>query len=121
MTELEGVKSGSRGGRRRLRGASLRLGLLDGLGLVSRALLVSASSTAIPSATTTSPLTITLLLFEGWLVWSALDSAQLLSLVLGGLSSFPLFPGKTYGLAHVGNVQGLDVFLLTEKLSKSVK
>ena len=72
MAELEGVKSGSRGSRRRLRGASLWLRLLDGLGLVSRALLVSASSSAVPSATSTSSLTITLLLFEGWLIWPVL-------------------------------------------------
>ena len=105
MTKLEGVKSGSRGSeRRRLRRASLRLGLLDRLGLVSRALLVPAASSTVSSATATSSLTITLLLFEGWLVRSALDSTQLLSLVPRGLSSSSLFPGKTNGLAHVGDV-----------------
>ena len=121
MAELEGVESGSRGSRRRLRGASLWLGLLDGLGLVSRALLVSASSSAVPSATSTSSLTVTLLLFEGRLIWPALDSAQLLSLVLRGLSSFPLFPCETDGLLHVGYIQRLYTFPLTEELGKPVK
>ena len=106
MTKLEGVKSGSRGNRRWWLGrSSLRLGLLDRLGLVSRALLVPATSCAISSATTTPSLTITLLLFEGWLIWPTLDSAQLLSLVSRGFGSLPLFPCKTDGLAHVGNVQ----------------
>ena len=69
MTKLEGVKSGSRRSRRRwLGGTSLRLRLLDGLGLVSLALLVPATSSAVSSATTTPSLTITLLLFEGWLI-----------------------------------------------------
>ena len=105
MTELEGVESGSRGSRRRwLGGASLRLSLLGRLGLVSRALLVSATPSTISSAATTPSLTITLLLFEGWLIRPALDSAQLLSLVSRGLASFPLFPCKTDGLAHVGNI-----------------
>ena len=82
MTKLEGVKSGSRGSRRRwLRGTGLRLGLLGRLGLVSQALLVSATPSTVFSAVPTSSLTITLLLFEGWLVWPALDSTQLLSLV----------------------------------------
>ena len=45
------------------------------LGLVSRALLVPAAPTAVPSTTTTSSLTITLLLFKGWLIWPVLDSA----------------------------------------------
>ena len=71
MTELEGVKSGSRGSRRRLRGASLRL--LDGLGLVSRTLLVMALSSAFPSWALTTSLTITLLLFKGWLIWAVFD------------------------------------------------
>ena len=76
MTKLKGVESGSRGSRRRWLGrASLRLGLLDRLGLITRALLVPAASCTIPSATTTPSLTITLLLFEGWLIWPALDSA----------------------------------------------
>ena len=96
MTELEGVKSWSQGSRR-------RLGLLDGLGLVSWALLVTALSSMVSSSASTTLLTITLLLFEGWLIQPALDSAQLLSLVLrgGGLSSFSLLPGKSYGLAYV--------------------
>ena len=122
MTKLEGVKSGSRGSRRRrLRGTGLRLRLLGRLGLVSWALLVSAMPSAVSSAMSASSLTITLLLFEGWLVWPALDSAQLLSLVPRGLASFPLFPRETYSLAHVGNVQGFDMFLLTEKLGKPVE
>ena len=95
--------------------------MLDGLGLVSRALLVPTTPSAVSSATTTSSLTITLLLFEGWLIWAAFDRAQLLSLVPRGLASFPLFPCKTDGLAHVGNVQGLDVFLLAKELGKAVK
>ena len=117
MTELEGVKSGSRESRRRWLGrASLRLGLLGRLGLVSRALLVPAASPTVSSATTSSSLTITLLLFEGWLVWPTLDSAQLLSLVSRGFGPFPLFPCKTDSLAHVGNVQGFDLLLLAEEL-----
>ena len=122
MTKLEGVESGSRGSRRRLLGrSSLRLGLLDRLGLVSRALLVPAASCTIPSATTTSSLTVTLLLFEGWLIWAAFDRAQLLSLVLGGLGSLPLFPRKTNGFAHVGDVQCLDLLFLAEELGESVE
>ena len=106
MTKLEGVESGSWGNRRRwLRGASLRLGLLGGLSLVSRALLVSATPSTVSSVATSSSLTITLLLFKGWLIRPALDGAQLLSLVLRSFASFPLFPCKTNGLAHVGNVQ----------------
>ena len=81
MPELEGVKSWGWGSRRRLRGASLGLILLDGLGLVSRALLVATSSATAPSSTLTASLAITLLLFEGWLVRPTLNSAQLLSLV----------------------------------------
>ena len=104
-----------------MRGASLRLRLLGGLGLVSWALLVPAASSTVSSAATTSSLTITLLLLEGWLVWPALDSAQLLSLVPRGFGSFPLFPRKTNGLAHVGNVQCLDLLLLTEELSESIE
>ena len=121
MTELEGVESGSRGSRRRLRGARLKLGLLDGLSLVSRALLVAASSTAVSSSLSTSSLTVTLLLFEGWLVWPALDSAQLLSLVPRSLSSFPLLPGETDGLSHVGYVQGFDTFSLIKKLGETIE
>ena len=101
--------------------ASLRLRLLSGLGLVSRALLVSATPSTISSVATTSSLTITLLLFEGWLIWPALDSAQLLSLVPRGLSSLPLFPCETDGLAHVGNIQCLDLLLLAKELGKSVE
>ena len=101
MPKLERVEGRSRGSRR-LRGTSLGLGLLDGLGLVSWALLVTASPSTISSSTLASSLTITLLLFEGWLIWPALDSAQLLSLVSQGrLSSSPLFPGKSYRLAYV--------------------
>ena len=122
MTKLESVKSGSRGSRRRwLGGTGLRLRLLDGLSLVSRALLVSTTSSAISSTTTTSSLTITLLLFEGWLVWAAFDRAQLLSLVSRGLTSFPLLPCKTNGLAHVGDVQGFDLLLLTKELGEPVE
>ena len=122
MTELEGVKGRSRGSRRRLlRWASLRLALLDRLGLVSRALLVPASSSAISSAATTSSLTITLLLFEGWLVWPTLNSAQLLSLVPRGFGPLPLFPCKTNGLAHVGNVQRLDLLFLAEELGEPIE
>ena len=121
MTELEGVESGSQGSRRRLRGAGLWLRLLDGLGLVSWALLVSTSSSTIPSATATSSLTITLLLFEGWLVRSAVDSAQPLSLVARSLSSFPLFPGKTNGLAHVFDVQRFDPLSLAEELGEPIE
>ena len=73
-----------------MRGAGLRLGLLGRLGLVSRALLVSATPSTVSLAATTSSLTITLLLLEGWLIGPALDSAQLLSLVTRGLSSFSL-------------------------------
>ena len=98
-------------------GASLRLVLLGRLGLVSRALLVFATPSTISSAATTSLLTITLLLFEGWLVWSALDSAQLLSLVPRGLASLSLFPCKTDGFAHISHIQGLDMLFLTEELS----
>ena len=88
-----------------MRRTSLRLGLLGRLSLVSQALLVSATPSTIPSVTTTTSLTITLLVFEGWLVRPVLDSTQLLSLVPRSLASFPLFPCKTDGLAHVGNVQ----------------
>ena len=104
-----------------MRGPSLRLGLLSGLGLVSRALLVPATPSAISSTTTTPSLSITLLLFKGWLVWPALDSAQLLSLVPRGLASFPLFPCETYGFAHVGNIQSFDTFLLAEQLGEAIK
>ena len=121
MTKLEGVKSGSRGSRRKLRGASLRLRLLSGLGLVTRALLVSASSSVVSSTMLTPSLSITLLLFEGWLIQSALDSAQLLSLVTRGLSSFSLLPGKADGLAHVGNIQEFDTFFLAENLGEAIK
>ena len=65
MTELECVESGSQGSRRRVRRTSLRLGLLDGLGLVSQTLLVSALSSAVPSATSATSLAITLLLNGG--------------------------------------------------------
>ena len=75
----------------------------------------------ISSAATSSSLTITLLLFEGWLVWPALDSAQLLSLVPRGFASFPLFPCKTDSLAHIGNVQGLNMLFLTEELGESIE
>ena len=68
-----------------------------------------------------SSLTITLLLFEGWLVWPALDSTQLLSLVPRGFSSFPLLPGKTDGLAHVGNIQCFDCLFLTEELGEPIE
>ena len=122
MTKLEGVESGSRRSRRRcLRGTSLRLGLLGRLGLVSRALLVSAMPSTVSSAATTPSLTVTLLLFKGWLIRSALDSAQLLSLVSRGLASLSLLPCENNGLAHVGYVQGLDVFLLTEELGESIE
>ena len=104
-----------------MRGASLRLRLLGGLGLIPRTLLVLATPSAVSSAATTSSLTITLLLFEGWLVWPALDSAQLLSLVSRSLASFPLLPCETDGLAHISNVQSLDVFLLTEELGEPVE
>ena len=75
MPKLEGVKSGSQGSRRWLRGASLRLGLLNRLSLVSWALLVVASSSTVPSSLSTTSLTITLLLFKGRLIWPMLDSA----------------------------------------------
>ena len=104
-----------------MRGTSLRLRLLGRLGLISRALLVLATPSAVSSAATTSSLTITLLLFEGWLIWSVLDSAQLLSLVVGGLASFPLLPCKTDGLAHVGNIQRLDTLLLAEELGEAIE
>ena len=94
-----------------MRGTSLRLRLLGRLGLVSQALLVPATPSAVSSAAATSSLAITLLLFEGWLIWPTLDSAQLLSLVSRGLASFPLFPCKTDSLAHVGNIQGFDMLL----------
>ena len=74
MSELESIESWSRGTRGRLRGTSLGLGLLDGLGLVSRTLLVMASSSTLPSWASTSSLAITLLLFEGWLIRPALYS-----------------------------------------------
>ena len=122
MTKLEGVKSGSRGSRRRwLRRASLRLGLLDRLGLVSWALLVPAMPSVVSLSAATSSLTITLLLFEGWLIWAAFYRAQFLSLVSRGFGPFPLFPCKTDGLAHVGNVQCFDVLLLTKELGKSIE
>ena len=122
MTKLECVKSGSRGSRRRrLRGPSLRLGLLSGLGLVSRALLVPATPSMISLVATTTSLTITLLLFEGWLIWSTLNSTQLLSLVLRGFSSLFLFPCKADGLVHVGNIQRLDTLLLAEDLGEAIK
>ena len=80
MTKLEGVKSRSRGSRRRrLRGGSLWLGLLSRLGLVSWALLVPATPSAVPSTTATSSLTITLLLFKGWLL---------------GFCLYPINPGR---------------------------
>ena len=104
-----------------MRGAGLGLSLLGRLGLVSRALLVPATPSAVSLAATTSLLTITLLLFEGWLVWPALDSAQLLSLVSRGFASFPLLPRKTDSLAHVGNVQGLDMLLLAKELGESIE
>ena len=121
MTELEGVKSGSWGSRRRLRGASLGLGLLSGLGLVSRTLLVSASPSVVSSATLPTSLSITLLLFKGWLIQSALDSTQPLSLVTRRLPSFSLFPGKTDGLVHVGNIQRFDTLLLAEDLGEAIE
>ena len=102
-------------------GTGLGLGLLDGLGLVSQTLLVPSASTTVSSAAATTSLTITLLLFEGWLVWSALDSAQLLSLVPRGFSSFPLFPRKTDGLAHVSYVQSFYVLLLAEQLGEAIE
>ena len=122
MTKLEGVECGSQGSRRKwLRRTSLRLGLLGELGLVSWALLVPAMPSAVSSAVAASSLTITLSLFEGWLIWSTLDSAQLLSLVSRGLTSFPLLPCKTDGLAHVGNIQRLDVLFLTKELSEPIE
>ena len=50
-----------------------------------------------------------------------LDSAKLLSLVPGALGSFPLFPGKTDGLAHVSYIQILDTILLAEDLGEAIK
>ena len=98
MPELEGVESWGQGSRRRLRGASLWLGLLDGLGLVSRTLLVTASSSTVSSLMLTSSLAITLLLFEGWLIWTMFYRAELVVIVMtfwyvfrNGLSFFKLF------------------------------
>ena len=101
--------------------ASLRLQLLGRLGLVSWALLASATPSTIPLVTATSSLTITLLLFEGWLIWPALNSTELLGLVPRGFASFPLFPCKANGLAHVGNIQCFDTFFLAEDLGEAIE
>ena len=92
MPELEGVEGWSGGSRGRLGRSSLRLGLLDGLGLVSLALLVLASSSTFPSWASTSLLTITLLLFEGWLVQATFDRTELVGVTRGSLFTLPLLP-----------------------------
>ena len=120
MPELEGVKSWSRGSRRRLRGASLRLGLLDRLGLVARALLVSALSTTIPSSALTTSLTITLFLFKGWLIWSALYCAELIGILRGSLLALPLLPDQGCGSPDLSEVQSLDVIFLVHYLGNAI-
>ena len=60
-------------------------------------------------------------MFKGWLIWPALDSTQLLSLVSRGFGPLPLFPGKTNGLAYVGDVQRLDTVLLAEQLGEAIE
>ena len=120
MPELEVVKGWSRRSRGRLRRASLWLGLLDGLGLVSRALLVTASSSTFPSRASTTSLTITLLLFEGWLVWAVFDCAELVGVTRGSLFPLPLFPDQGHSLSDLGEVQVRYFLFLAHDLGDAV-
>ena len=120
MTELEHVESWSQRSRGRLRGSSLRLGLLDRLGLVARTLLVMALSSTVPSSVSTSLLTITLLLFEGWLIWATFYHAELIGVMRGSLFSLPLFPDQGYGMSNLGKVQLLDVIFLAHYLGDAI-
>ena len=120
MPELEGIESWGQGSRR-LRGTSLRLGLLNRLGLVFWALLVTALSSAVSSLVSTSSLTITLLLFEGWLICTTLYSAELIGILArGSLLSLPPFPDQRGGSPDLGKVQLLDIVFLAHDLGDSI-
>ena len=121
MTELEGIESWSGWGRGRLRGSSLRLGLLDWLGLVPRSLLVVATSTMVSPLASTTSLTITLLLFKGWLIWAAFDRTELVGvLTRGSLSPLPLFPDQGHSSSDLRKVQVHDLFLLAHELGNAI-
>ena len=120
MPKLEGIKGRTRRSRGRLRGSSLRLGLLDRLGLVSRALLVAAISSTVSSLASTSSLMITLLLFEGWLIWAVFDHAELIGVTRGNLFPLPLFPDQGCGTSDLGKVQGHNVLFLAHDLGNAI-
>ena len=116
MPELESIEGWSRGTRGRLRGPSLWLVLLDRLGLVSWALLVVALSNTLSSVVLTTPLTITLLLFKGWLIWAAFDRAELVGIMRGSLFALPLFPDQGHSSSDLGEVQIHYIFFLAHDL-----
>ena len=113
MPELEGIEGWSRGTRR-------RLGLLDGLGPVSWALLVVAMSGMSSSWLSTTSLTITLLLFEGWLIGAAFDRTELVGITRGSLLTLPLFPDQGHSSPDLGEVQVGDFLLLAHDLSDAI-
>ena len=120
MPELEGIKGWSRRSRSRLRGTSLRLGLLDRLGLVSQALLVTASSGMFPSWLSTSSLAVTLLLFKGWLIWAAFDHTKPIGITRGSLFTLSLLPDQERSSPDLGEVQSLDLLFLAHDLGDAI-
>ena len=120
MSKLEHVEGWSRRSRGRLRGSSLRLGLLDRLGLVARALLVMASSTMVSSWASTTLLTITLLLFEGWLIWTTFDRAERVGIVRGSFFTLPLLPNQGRSTSDFVEVQSGNVLFLAHDLGDAI-
>ena len=103
-----------------MRGASLGLGLLDRLSLVSLALLVLASSSVLPSGVSTSSLAITLLLFEGWLIWTSFDCTELVGVARGSLLALSLFPDQSCSASDLCEVQRSDLLFLAHDLGDAV-
>ena len=98
----------------------MRLGLLNGLSLVSLALLVLASSSVFPPWASTTLLTITLLLFKGWLVWAVFDHAELIGIMRGSPPPLSLLPDQGHSSSDLREVQCCDFLLLTHDLGNAI-
>ena len=83
--------------------------------MVSRALLVVALSSTVSSPVLTTLLTITLLLFKGWLIWAAFNRAELVGILTrGSLFSLSLLPDQSCSSSDLGEVQIRDLLLAHE-------
>ena len=87
---------------------------------VSLTLLVSALSSMFPSWASTSSLTITLLLFKGWLIWATFNCAELVGVTRGSLLSLPLLPDQGHSVPDLGEVQSLDLLFLAHDLGDAI-